>query len=126
MLLSHAGITNRDADQARSFYRDFLGLELVKESTVPGDLVRQLFAVDRDIDMLVFEGDGVKIEVFICSDCSLPSPDFNHIALLLDNFQGILDSAPAHGIDVISGSRGEKTVHFLRDFTGNLIEIKQK
>ncbi len=126
MLLNHIGIFNKSKEEAVRFYRDFLEFEITKESVVPGDLTRQLFSVSKDTRMLVFGKNGIKIEVFICPECRQPSPDFNHMGLLLDNFQELVDKAGKAGVEVIIGRTSEKTVYFIKDFSGNLIEIKQK
>jgi methylmalonyl-CoA/ethylmalonyl-CoA epimerase len=126
MLLNHVGLTNKSEDEAVRFYRDFLGFELMRKSVVPADLSEQLFSVTSDISMLVFEREGTKIEVFISPAYTPPSPDINHIGFLLGNFQAIVEKAPQAGVKLIIGKTKDKTVYFIRDFSGNLIEIKQK
>jgi len=126
MLLNHVGIINKCKEQAVQSYRDILGFEITKEATVPQELSGQLFAVSRDIPMLVFKRDGIKIEVFVCPDCEQPSPDFRHIGFLLENFSEIIERAQQVGIELIIGKIKEKTVYFIKDFSGNLIEIKRK
>lgn len=126
MLFNHVGIVNKSEDQAVQFYRDFLGFEITKDYNVSRDLSEQLFAVSREIKLLAFEKNGIKIEVFICPDCKQSSPDFRHIGFLLDNLSDLIEKAPRAGIEVIMGKTKEKTVYFLKDFSGNLIEIKQK
>ncbi len=126
MLLNHVGITNQSEEQAVRFYKDFLGFEITKESIVSQELSAQLFAFSREIKMMVFEKDGIRIEIFICPDCKPPSPDLRHIAVLLDNLAEIIEKARQVGIDLITGKTKVKTVHFIKDFSGNLIEIKQK
>ncbi len=126
MLLNHVGIINKSKEHALRFYRDFLGFDLTREVTVSQELSEQLFTVSRDVQMLVFEKDGIKIEVFICPDCKQHSPDFGHIGLLLKNFSEIIEKAPHTGIELITGKTKEKTVYFIKDFSGNLIEIKQQ
>jgi catechol 2,3-dioxygenase-like lactoylglutathione lyase family enzyme len=115
---------NETEDHAVRFYADFLEFEKTKESVIPPDLSQQLFSVSQEIKVLVFERNTIKIEVFICPGCSLPSPDFTHIGLLLENFSTILEKATQTGVEVIKGETKEKTVYFIKDFSGNLIEIK--
>jgi hypothetical protein len=73
--------------------------------------------------VLVFEREGIKLEVFICPECIQPSPDYRHIGFLLNDFQTIKEKAQQMGTLII-GSTDEKTVYFLKDFSGNMIEIK--
>ncbi|MBI5741849.1 MAG: VOC family protein [Nitrospirae bacterium] len=125
MLLNHAGVVNKSKEEALRFYRDFLGLAVLKEAVISKELSGRLFSVDRDVTMLAFGKEGVKIEVFICPECRRPQPDFSHIGLLLENFSEVMEKAPSAGVEVITGKTKEKTVYFIRDFSGNPVEIKQ-
>jgi methylmalonyl-CoA/ethylmalonyl-CoA epimerase len=126
MLLNHVGIINESEEKAVRFYHDLLGFEKTREFIVSSELSEQLFSLSREIKVLVFERDGIKLEVFICPECRQPVPDYRHIGLLLDDFQAIKEKAQKTGSELVVGRTAEKTVYFLKDFFGNLIEIKQK
>ena len=125
MFLNHAGVINKNEEDAVRFYKDFLGLEITKEWVVPAELSGQLFAISRDIRMLVFEKEGTKIEVFISPEYRNATPDINHFGILVDNFSEIVEKVPQAGVELITGKTKDKTVYFIKDFSGNLIEIKQ-
>jgi len=126
MLLNHVGVINTKREDALRFYKDFLGFDLTREVSVSRDLSQQLFAVAIDIPMMVFEKDAVKIEVFIYPESKQPSPDIKHFGLLLENFSEVIEKAPGAGIELITGKTKDKTVYFIKDLSGNLIEVKQK
>jgi len=123
MLLNHIGIANESEEKAVSFYHGFLGFEKTREFVVSAKLSEQLFTVAQEIKVLVFERDGIKLEVFICPGCRQPSPDYSHTGFLLNDFEAIKEKAQEMGV-LIVGRTDEKTVYFLKDFSGNLIEIK--
>ncbi len=125
-VLNHIGTVNESEEKAVRFYAGLLGLERTREFAVDAGLSKQLFSVSREIKVLVFEGQGTKIEVFICPDCLPPSPDLRHIGFLVEDLAGILDKARRAGAEVVEGRSGEKIVHFLKDFSGNLIEVKAR
>jgi catechol 2,3-dioxygenase-like lactoylglutathione lyase family enzyme len=125
MLLNHAGIINKSEEEAVRFYKEFLCLEITKEWVVPAELSEQIFEVPRDIKMFVFERKGARVEVFIFPEYKTSSPVINHFGLLLNNFSEIIGKAPQAGIELITGKTKDKTVHFIKDYSGNLIEIKQ-
>ena len=125
MELNHIGITNKSEEQALQFYRDFLGLEKTKEILLPPELSEQLFSLSQEIKVLVFEKPGIKVEVFI-SDFQHANPNFTHFGIMLDNFSDVTEKAHRSHVDIIIGKHKDKTVYFLKDFSGNLIEIKQK
>lgn len=125
MELNHIGITNKSEEQAIQFYHDFLGLEKTREIILAAELSAQLFFLSQEIKVLVFEKPGIKVEVFI-SDFQHANPNFTHFSILLDNFAEVMEKARRSNVDIIVGSYKDKTVYFLKDFCGNLIEIKQK
>ena len=45
---------------------------------------------------------------------------------MLDNFSEVTEKAKRFHVDLIIGKYKDKTVYFLKDYSGNLIEIKQK
>jgi catechol 2,3-dioxygenase-like lactoylglutathione lyase family enzyme len=126
MLINHIGVVNRSDREAVSFYKGFLGLEKTREFIVAPELSSQLFSVTREIPCLVFEKAKIKIEVFIDPDFILPSPNVSHIGFWVDNVEQLIEDAAANNVEVITGSHQQKTVYFVKDFSGNLIEIKQK
>ena len=123
MKLNHVGIANESEEKAVKFYQGLLGFKKTREFVVSSDLSEQLFSVSKEIKVLVFERDGVKIEVFICPECRRPDSDYSHTGLLIDNFPALKEKAREMGI-LVEGKAGEKTVYFLKDFSGNMIEIK--
>ena len=123
MLLNHVGIANESEEKAVKFYHGLLGFEKTREFVVSTELSEQLFSVSNEIKVLVFERDSIKIEVFICPECRQPVPDYNHTGFLLDDFPALKEKAHEMGV-LVTGKTGEKTVYFLKDFSGNMIEIK--
>lgn len=126
MVLNHVGIINQSSEQAERFYADLLKFEKTREFLLSPELSQQLFDLSREVNVLVFERDGIKIEVFICPECIVPSPNLSHMGLYLDDLPAMVEQARKAGVERIVGKTAEKTVHFIKDFSGNLIEIKQK
>lgn len=125
MQLNHVGIISNSRELAERFYHDFLGLTMTKEGVLPPALSEQIFSVSHAVTMLVYEKDGIKLEIFICPECKQPSPDFRHIGLYVNDLASLLEKAREFGVEHITGHKGSRTVHFLKDFSGNLIEIKE-
>lgn len=126
MVLDHVGIMNEDEDSAVRFYHDILGLEKIKNSSVSSELARQLFAVDREMKMLVYGKENLVVEIFIVPGFSRPDPSVPHFCLQVPDLAYLLEKAEKEGVRVISAERGGRTVHFVEDFSGNRIELKPK
>jgi catechol 2,3-dioxygenase-like lactoylglutathione lyase family enzyme len=125
MVFDHVGIMNEEEAGALEFYRDIVGLEKIRESSVMPELAQKLFSVDVEIKMLVFGKDGLKVEVFIVPGFTRPSPSVPHFCIQVPELAGFLEKAKKEGVKLISGERGGRTVHFIEDFSGNRIEVKQ-
>ena len=125
MQLNHVGIINKNEEQALKFYQDFLGLKLTREIILPLELSEQLFSVSKEIKVLVVENEGIKIEVFI-SDFQPENPNFTHFAIMVDSLSELTERAIQFDAELIIGKHKDKTVYFLKDFSDNLIEVKQK
>ena len=125
MQLNHVGIINKTEDQALKFYQDFLGLKKTREMLLAPELSEQLFSVSQEIKVLVIENEGIKIEVFI-SDFQPENPNFTHFAITVDSLPELTEKAKQFDAEVIIGKHKDKTAYFLKDFSGNLIEVKQK
>lgn len=124
MFLNHVGVVNRTAEEAERFYGRFLGMHIVKDFVVSAELSDALFSVHEDIRMMVFGTGDQKVEVFIYPRYVRESPAIAHFGLFVDNFDELLKRADNHGVKVVTGSQQEKTVYFVKDFSGNMVEIK--
>ena len=113
MQLNHVGIINKNEEQALKFYQDFLGLKKTREILLPPELSEQLFSTSKEIKVLVVEKWGDK-------DLGV------HIAIMVDSLLEITEKAKQFNADVIIGKHKDKTVYFLKDFSGNLIAVEQK
>jgi extradiol dioxygenase family protein len=126
MLLNHVALVNATEEQAGRFYGEFLELEKTREYTVTSELAEQLFSLNRDIKAVVYEKDNIRFEIFIYPD-SIPAPsEIRHTALFVDDLSAFLERAGRFQVKHIIGKIPEKTVHFITDYSGNLIEVKQK
>ena len=124
MVLEHVGIMNVDEEGALRFYMGILGFEKIKESSVSPELASQLFSFDREIRMLVFGNERLKVEIFIVAGFTRPSPSVPHFCIQMPDLPGFLEKAKKAGVRVITAERGGRTVYFVEDFSGNRIEVK--
>ncbi len=126
MLLNHVALVNATEEQAERFYGEFLDLEKTREYTVTSGLAEQLFSLNRDIKAVVYEKDSIRFEIFIYPDSIPATSDIRHTALFVDDLSAFLERAGRFQVKHIIGTIPEKTVHFITDYSGNLIEVKQK
>lgn len=124
MIINHAGVVNRDSAAAERFYRDFLGLPKIKDWVIPSELSGQLFSVSKAMRLISFGLGDQKIEVFIWPGHRQEFPVISHFGLIIDNFEQFIEKAEEYQVEVISGGHDGKQVWFVKDYAGNMIEIK--
>ncbi len=74
MRLVHVALVSRSLINAERFFEQILGLQKVKEATLPKDLTQKVFNRPLECRALVYSGSGFAIEVFV-TDAVKPPAD---------------------------------------------------
>ncbi len=126
MRVNHIGLVNNSKEAARTFYHTILGLDEKYSFTLKEDETRQIFGMATACDVLVFEKDGVKIEVFVPGKKVELNLGMSHFCLDVKDLPEVLQRCEAKGAEIIRLKRGERVVHFVKDFCENIIELKEE
>jgi methylmalonyl-CoA/ethylmalonyl-CoA epimerase len=127
--LDHVGIAVANLDQALSFYRDALGLEIETPEDVPSQRVRAHFipAGEAALELLEATADDSPIAKFV----SKRGPGLHHITLRVDDIGSALAQLKSRGVRLIDetprpGAHGS-LVAFVHPASthGVLVELKQ-
>ncbi len=127
VLIKHVALCMDSKDHARSFYQDLLNAELVKEFEVSKSVVKQIFSIDIDqqhLTVMVFENENLLFEIFISKKIARNGLD--HVCISVDNLNGFIKQCQSMNITVLKIPKNNKTLVFIKDFSGNLFEIKEK
>ncbi len=126
MRVNHIGLVNNSKEAARTFYHTIMGLDEKYSFTLKEDETRQIFGMTTACDVLVFEKDGVKIEVFVPGKKVELNLGMSHFCLDVKDLPEVLQRCEAKGAEIIRLKRGERVVHFVKDFCENIIELKEE
>ncbi len=121
----HAAVVCRFRETADRFYEDLLGLKAVKESVLDESLAEEIFETRQSCVFLRYEGKGLAVEVFLVEDAGRKGPRFEHLGVEVEDLKAFLSRCESAGVKVKRIRRGEKTLAFVDDGDGNLMEIKQ-
>jgi len=125
MKVRHYGLACRSEETADRFYEKFLGLKKLERKTVPAALAGAFFGLSRDLAVLNYAGDGVYFEIFIHEETPSTTGSPAHICLEVEDLAAFLERCRAMDVSVIRAPRGEQWITFIRDYDGNLFEIKE-
>ena len=146
MQILHVGLACRSEVESDRFYQDLLGLSKQDPKTLSRDLANAIFGVDRQLIMINYVGDDVRFEIFITDTAGdhagdtaggtaggtpgdtprVPSGPIAHTCLAVDDLEEFLTRCRALDVEVARIPRGNYTVTFIKDYAGNLFEVKDR
>ena len=128
MKINHIAVSSNSEEKADDFFNNLLGLKKVKSFVVSDDLMEQFFKIKREQRIVRYENDVLSVEVFITDDNSQACDRFTHTCLVIEDRVSLIERARKLNIEVIKVPRkdGDNFYLFLKDFYGNLFEIKSQ
>jgi len=122
---NHVAIYNRSAEEARQFYGELLGLTESYHFELAKELAEKIFDVSQALEVLVFTSDTLKLEVFVSGEEVPVATAINHICLEVEERPEFIRRCRSLGLEVREILREHGVTIFVKDFYGNLLEIKE-
>ena len=120
----HIALLYSDRKKAEIFFNKILGIELSKSFTLSKELSKEIFNIDEKVTVDVYSNSDNYFEVFITSKKTNYS--YEHTCIEVNNKDDFFNRCRTYKIEPIFVKKGEKYLMFIRDFSGNLFEIKEK
>ena len=124
MFLRHAGLTCSTEDNADRFYRDLLGLNKSAPKTLPADLSLAIFNLDTELQMINYTDENIHFEIFIADQVGITRDRIAHHCLEVGDLDEFIAKCRNMQVEVALIPKGDKMLTFIKDFDGNLFEIK--
>ncbi len=105
-----------------AFFTEVLGMEKVGGFKIDSALAEKIFKIKQEVETAIFVKGNVKIELFITGREAVPS--FNHVCFEIPDRKSFVERCRRLGIKPIIVEKTGKSMLFVRDFSGNLFEIK--
>ena len=123
--IAHISAVSRSVENADSFYIGILGLSKVKDFSIEAKLTDKIFGIPCQCRILVYAHLGEEIEVFIPDVFPEQRNPFDHVCLEVDDKKSFVQSCKKRDVQVNMIAKGDKFLTFIKDFDGNLFEIKE-
>jgi len=124
MHIKHVALACASASKADTFYANLLGLTKSEPKILPLDLSRAIFNIDSELVMINYRDENVHFEIFVPGSGGGNSRQIAHTCLRVDDLEVFLEKCRGLNIDVSRIPKGDKNLIFIKDFDGNLFEIK--
>ena len=120
----HVALQYKDRKQAEIFFTKVLELSLKKTFNLSEELSYQIFGKKEDVIVDVYANDYTYFEIFITK--TKIKHCYEHTCIEINNKEKFIYRCKKYGIEPIFIKKETKTLLFIRDFAGNLYEIKEK
>lgn len=123
-ILKHVALQYSDRKQAEIFFIKVLGMQLQKTFTISEELTNEIFGIKEEMLIDVYQNENACFEIFITDKQTDYS--YEHTCIQINNKEEFIDRCKKYGVEPIFVKKGLKTLLFIKDFAGNLFEIKEK
>jgi len=124
--LLHVGIVCSSEENADKFYAGLLGLEKMVPKELPAQTANAIFGIASPMKMINYLGNAVRIEIFVGAGGPAKQGHVDHVCFEIEEIEAFLQKCREENIEIIQVPRNDYTVTFIKDFDGNLFEIKGK
>ncbi len=126
MMLNHVALTCSSEKKCDLFYKEVLGLNMIRSFMVPPELVKNLFGLDGECKVLDYGNDRLKFEIFLAEGKKIQKK-FDHVCLEVEDKKALIKRCAEMNVDMIELPKGKNDIYlFIKDFDGNLFEVKEK
>ena len=125
MILRHVAVICSSEKNSDRFYQNLLGLEKSEPKILPKSLSKAIFNVDAELMMINYQGKQVHFEIFITGQSMQDDRKIEHVCLEVDDLNDFLEKCRDLDVEISQIPKGDRTLTFIRDYDGNLFEIKQ-
>ena len=123
-VIKHVALQYSDKKQAEIFFTEILGLTLEKTFTLTKELSNEIFGIMEEVTIYAYADKETYFEIFITD--KQPNHGYEHVCIEINNKEEFVKRCKKYDIKPIFIKKGEKTLLFIKDYNGNLFEIKEK
>ncbi len=124
MKLHHVAVVCSSRENADRFYGGILGLQQTKTSVLNKELAEKIFDTDLECEFMLYGNENFTIEVFVIPAAQQKITPVAHLCLEVDNKEEFARNCQAKGLGTKIIPRGDALLVFVKDYDGNLFEIK--
>jgi len=121
-IVQHVALQYKNRKQAETFFTKILGLPLTKTFTVSKELSDSIFKIKEETIVDVYSNEKAYFEIFITKIQT--NHGYEHIGIEINDKEEFIKLCKNYDIEPIFVEKGEKTLLFVKDYAGNLFEIK--
>lgn len=120
----HVALQYSDKNKAEIFFTKILKMSLIKSFSISEKLSNEIFGFEKEAQVIVYGNKKISFEIFFTNIKT--NFLYEHICIEIKSKDKFIKRCNKYGIKPINAKKEDKTLLFIRDFEGNLFEIKEK
>ena len=121
ITVNHVALCGDDRSKAAVFFTKILGIPKLKSFTLDENLSEGIFGIDESVTIDVYDNGHARFEVFNSNNRC-----YNHVCLEVNDTKMFIDRCKQHGLKPFVVKKNGRDLLFVRDFSNNLYEVKEK
>ncbi|MCP4345573.1 MAG: hypothetical protein GY795_08605 [Desulfobacterales bacterium] len=126
MFLNHVALVCSSEDNSDRFFQEVLGLEKMQSKTIPSYLSELIFGFEGEYKLINYGNDSIRFEIFLSNRQHTEVKKLDHVCIEVEHIGKFLTKCAKMRIEIIRIPKGDSLLVFIRDYDGNLFEIKEK
>ncbi len=126
MFLNHIALVCSSEENSDRFYQGMLGLKKMQSKIVGADMSAKIFNLKHSYPLINYANEHLKFEIFISEQKDIEIKRISHVCLDVGNMETFLAKCTEMNVEILRIPKGESVYIFVRDYDGNLFEIKEK
>jgi hypothetical protein len=120
--IQHVALQYKNKNKADIFFKEILGLSLIKKFNVSKELAKKIFNIHEEVEVFVYGNNNATFEIFITKQKNFHV--FDHVCIKIDNKEEFFNQCKKYKLKTYYVKKDNKKLLFLRDYSNNLYEIK--
>ena len=120
--MRHVALNYNEKEKADIFFTEILGLKLIKSFSLSKKLAEKIFNFSEEADVMFYGNENTYFEIFITKRTK--NNIFEHVCIEIGNKEEFIRKCKNYGLSPYFVDKGDKKLLFVKDFSGNLFEIK--
>lgn len=120
--LKHVALHFSEKEKAETFFTKIFNLQKLKEFSLSIELSQKVFGIEKQVEIAVYGNEKTAFEVFFTEKIPV---GYAHVCVSVPSIEELRKKCEQFQVRFFTAEKEGRELYFVRDFSGNLYEIKE-
>jgi len=121
--LNHVALNCRNKEKAEVFFTKIFDIPKIKTFTLASTLSKSIFGLNQRVEVDVYDNGTTRFEIFSGGN---KNSSYEHTCIEVNDKKELISRCKKYNLKPVIIKKDGKDLLFLKDFSDNLYEIKEK